>query len=205
LTTYSTSGNVIFAIFRCNVRQRMGAAPRSAFQSRLSAGQINAMGLLDEILHMVVGQYRQQKHPSVMQDALDWLHGMLGQQAVDSALRQFAAEFPSQAVYRREINLDEYLEGKTGDVPNREILLEEMLLLWVANTNPAMRRSSGCSTTPAWIKLHLAEGSSPACTLSSKPNPFAPTAKPDRYAAGGDCRAPFDRANRIYRIGGVSY
>ncbi len=42
-------------------------------EQAVKAGQINAMGLIDEILHLVVGSYRQQKNPEVMGQALDWL------------------------------------------------------------------------------------------------------------------------------------
>jgi glycosidase len=138
---FAASGNVIFTNFhaarvfaqRMNARRDLLRFPEQAVR----AGQINAMGLIDEILHMVVDLYRQQKNPKVMQDAMDWLYGMLGQEAVDTALRQFAAEFPPLAVYRRAISLGDYLEGSTGGVPNRQILLEELLLLWLANANSA--------------------------------------------------------------------
>jgi len=35
------------------------------------------------------------------------------------------------------MSLDDYIEGDTGGIPNRQILLEEMMLLWLANANPA--------------------------------------------------------------------
>jgi glycosidase len=138
---YASSGNVIFGNFhaarifaqRMNARRDLLRFPEQAIR----AGQINAMGLIDEIMHMVVNLYRQQKNPQVMQDALDWLYGMLGQETVDAALRQFAVEFPPLAVYRRAISPGDYLESSTGGIPNRQILLEELLLLWLANTNPA--------------------------------------------------------------------
>ena len=50
---------------------------------------------------------------------------------------RFADEFPPLAVYRREVSLEDYLEGETAGVPHRQILLEEMLMLWLANANPA--------------------------------------------------------------------
>ncbi len=41
------------------------------------------------------------------------------------------------AVYRRQVSPAEYLRGQTEGVPNREVQLEELLLLWLANANPA--------------------------------------------------------------------
>ncbi len=143
---FSLSGNVIFANFRAarlfaqkiNARRDLVSFPEQA----LRAGQLNAMGFIDEILHMVVNLYRQQKNPIVMADALDWLYGMLGKDSVDNTLRCFAEEFPPLAVYRREVSLEEYLQGTTEQLPgvkvtNQQIVLEEMLLLWLANVNPA--------------------------------------------------------------------
>jgi glycosidase len=138
---FSLSGNVIFANFRA-VRvfaQKMNnKRDLVSFPERtVRAGQLNAMGLIDEILHYIVGLYRQEKNQKVMTEALEWLDARLGEDEVGITLRRFADEFPPLAVYRREVSLDEYLEGETQGIPNREILLEEMLMLWLANANLA--------------------------------------------------------------------
>jgi glycosidase len=138
---FSLSGNVIFANFhaarvfaeKMNTRRDLISYPEQA----VKAGQLNAMGLIDEILHYVIGLYREQRNPDVMRQALDWLYGKLGEEAVDAALYRFADEFPPLAVYRGEITLEAYLEGETSGVAHRQILLEEMLMLWLANANPA--------------------------------------------------------------------
>jgi glycosidase len=138
---FSLSGNVIFPNFhaarlfaqRMNEKRDLINFPEQA----IKAGQINAMGLIDEILHYIVGLYRGEKNPQVMQQALEWLYGRFGKQKVDETLRKFANEFPAVAVYRREVELDIYLEGETAGVPHRLILLEEMLMLWLANMNSA--------------------------------------------------------------------
>ncbi len=90
---FSLSGNVILANFhaarifaqKMNQRRDLVRFPEQA----VKAGQINALGLIDEILHLVVGSYRQQKNPEVMGQALDWLYDRLGQEAVDAALQRF--------------------------------------------------------------------------------------------------------------------
>ncbi len=138
---FSLSGNVIFANFhaarvfaqKMNEKRDLVRFPEQA----VKAGQVNAMGLIDEILHHVVGLYREQKNSEVMPQALDWLYEEPGKETVDTALYKFADEFPPLAVYRREVALEDYLEGETAGVPHRQIVLEEMLMLWLANTNPA--------------------------------------------------------------------
>ena len=112
---FSLSGNVIFPNFhaarlfaqRMNEKRDLIHFPDQA----VKAGQINAMGLIDEILHYIVGLYRREKNSRVMQQALDWLYEKLSKQKVDETLRKFADEFPAVAVYRREVDLDTYLEG----------------------------------------------------------------------------------------------
>jgi glycosidase len=138
---FAVSGNVVFANFfavrvfaqRINQRRDLVRFPEQA----IKAGQINALGLIDEIMHIVVGLYREQKNPEVIQQALHWLDEKVGQETINTVLRQFADEFPPLAVYRREIAPDDYLAGETAGIPHRQIVLEELLMLWLANANPA--------------------------------------------------------------------
>jgi len=104
---FALSGNVVLANFhaarvfaqKMNEKRDLVSFPEQA----VKAGQINAMGLLDEIAHHFVRSYTQQKNPAVMEQALDWLYEHVGRQETDAALRKFADEFPPLAVYRREM------------------------------------------------------------------------------------------------------
>jgi len=138
---FSLSGNMIFANFhaarifaqKINQKRDLIRFPEQAIR----AGQINALGLIDEILHYVVNLYRRQVDPELMGQALEQLYDRIGQKEVDETLRKFSEEFPPVAVYRREIDLTDYLKGESAEVPNHQLALEEMLLLWLANMNPA--------------------------------------------------------------------
>ncbi len=138
---FGLAGNVIFANFhaarlfatKMNQKRDLVHFPENVVR----AGQINAMGLIDEILHYVVGMYRRQISSQVMQQALDWVESTLGRDEIDFALLQFIQEFPPLAVYRKSMTPEDYLNASTGGVPNRQIALEELLLLWLANVNPA--------------------------------------------------------------------
>jgi glycosidase len=138
---FAISGNVIFADFRAALvfAQKMNASRDLARfpEQAVKAGQINAMGLIDEILHYVVARYRDQKNTDVMSQALAWLDSKMGEAEVDKVLQKFTDAFPPIAVYRREITVAEYLAGDTAGVPHRQIALEELLMLWLANVNPA--------------------------------------------------------------------
>lgn len=138
---FAVNGNVIFANFhaarifaqKMNDRRDLARFPEQAVR----AGDINAMGLIDEILHMTMQLYRQQKSPLVMRDALDWLYGMLGKETVDKTLFRFCLEFPPLAIFNRQTSLENYLSQETNGIPNLQIALEEMIFLWLANVNPA--------------------------------------------------------------------
>jgi hypothetical protein len=138
---FSLTGNVILPNFRAarefaqkiNEKKDLAHFPEQA----VSPGQINAMGLIDEILHYVVGLYRSEKNSRMIGEALNRLYQGLGKNTVDQGLRRFSDDFPPLAVYRNEIGLDRYLEGETDGVPHRQVALEEMIMLWLANRNPA--------------------------------------------------------------------
>lgn len=138
---FSLTGNVIFANFhvarlfaqRINQKRDLFKDPGQVIQ----ASHINAMGLIDEILHYIVELYRQQISSNVLSLALEYLYQRLGKDSVNQALLQFCEQFPIAAVYRNKLAAKEYIEGSTLGIPNRLIVLEEMLLLWLANVNPA--------------------------------------------------------------------
>jgi len=145
---FATNGNVIFADFQAarlfaqkmNEKRDLAVHPERSVR----AGEINAMGLMDEILHQLIEAYRVQRNPPVMELALEWVNSRLGQPAVDLVLFEFADQFPARDVYQGLITTSEYLQGESLRpdgrlVPNRELLLEELLMLWLANENPALQ------------------------------------------------------------------
>jgi glycosidase len=137
---FSLTGNVVLADFgaarelahRINAGRDVGRFPERA----IGAGELNAMGLIDEVLHLVVADYRR-NNPGVMARTLDGLQRSLGVDALAKLLSVFVTEFPPTPVYRRELTVAEYLAGATGGVAHREVAIEELLLLWLANSNPA--------------------------------------------------------------------
>ena len=138
---FSSNGNVIFANFhaarvfsqKMNQKRDLVNFPEQGIKS----GQINALGLIDEILHLVIAQYRLERNPQIIEQACDWLYDHIGQEKVDSTIRKFTEYFPPVAVYQNQTSLDDYLRGATDGVSHHLIALEEMILLWVTNANPA--------------------------------------------------------------------
>jgi glycosidase len=138
---FSYSGHVIIANFhaarqltqKINQKRDLLNYPENA----VKAGQINALGLIDEILHHVIHLYRQQKNPKVMVDALSFLESQLGKVIIQHLLERFSNDFPPVDVYNKKLTLKQYFSGKTDGVSNRVIVLEELIMLWVVNKNPA--------------------------------------------------------------------
>src|SRR5262249_55461759 len=100
-------------------------------------GALNAMGLIDEAMHAVLAQFRRQRDPAVMREALAWFASRFGGEELDRALLRFVEEFPTVAVYRGRQTAVEWLAGSSAGLSHREIALEELILLWLANSNPA--------------------------------------------------------------------
>jgi glycosidase len=138
---FQTSGNVIIPDFpaaRAFARRMNERADTARYPDRVvHAAELNAMGLIDEILHHALEIYRRTVNPNVMADAIAALVTQLQPDRLDHALIHFVEEFPPRAVYRDGEDPAEYLAGETDGHPNREIALEELLLLWLANVNPA--------------------------------------------------------------------
>ena len=140
---YSVTGNVVFAdleasrafAHRMNTVRETGTHPERV----VVPGALNAMGLIDEVLHLVAAVYREQRDPRAMTDALAWFEGRLGRAALDRSLLEFADRFPTVQVYRGKLTAASWLNGVTGNVPHRAVALEELMMLWLANLNQAFK------------------------------------------------------------------
>ena len=140
---FGFDGNVLFADLAASrqLAARMNQVRDTADNPEqvIHAAALFAMGLIDELSHAMVAFYRQQTDPAVMQAALKWFRAKAGDTEFERLLRQFTTEFPNTAIFAGEETVDEWLEGRTGAITHREAAFEELLLLWLANINPAFR------------------------------------------------------------------
>src|SRR5262249_31384274 len=102
-------------------------------------GSLNAMGILDEVTHVVLGLFRARRDPRAILDALSWFEARVGRDVLDATLLAFAEQFPTTAVYGGVLSASDCLSGEPNGIPNRAIALEELLTVWLANLNPAFR------------------------------------------------------------------
>lgn len=134
---FSLTGNAVFANFHAvRVFTRKMNEKRTA-EKAVRSGQVNAMGLLDEIYHYILRQYEIQANPGVFTRAMDNMRRQLGEEDLRRVLEKFVEFFPPLDVNKGLLHPIEYLNGVTDGRPNAEITLEEIILLHFANFNPA--------------------------------------------------------------------
>jgi glycosidase len=143
---FRSTGNVILPDFRAarllarRINERFDAAimPERAVR----AGRLNAMALIDEILHDVSRLFREKAEGGALARAYAELEAELGAKALEGLLLAFVDRFPPLDVYRGRSSAQAWLAaaaGATGAAggANRELALEELILLRLANENPA--------------------------------------------------------------------
>jgi glycosidase len=140
-TLFSSSGNVIFANIK-GVRLLSARINKMRYESgekppSMSAGDLYAMGLIDEALHQVVDLYRQYVNSDSINGAFALTVSRAGESNVEKCLEAFMEEFPPVDVYKGKCSISDYLKASTDGIPNAHIALQEMLLLSLANNNPA--------------------------------------------------------------------
>ena len=114
-----------------DVRETAGTAWRE-----VRAGQIVALALINEIFHRVIALYRQERLPALDAALTRALEQGGGRPALDALLRRQAEEFPPRAV--AEGGDPAAFFAPDGAWPGRRpALLAELLVLWLANRNPA--------------------------------------------------------------------
>jgi glycosidase len=137
------SGNVVFANLRASrefalrMNERRGAEKDP--EQTIQPGALYAMGLIDEMSHVLVEYYRQRLDPQVMAGALAWFDNRLGKEELDQTIMAFVEQFPTTDVYRKEKTSAEWLAGEADGKAHRAVAFEEMMLLWLANVNPAFK------------------------------------------------------------------
>lgn len=138
---FSLKGNLVISDFRTArlLSEKINTVRREEgrFELQVTAGQINALGLLHEIFHLLIRKYEEDNNKGVFKNGIDFLKNNLTEEELDKTLLKFVEEFPPLPVYQNKVKAIDYLNGKTESKDNREILLEELIILNLENINPA--------------------------------------------------------------------
>ena len=96
---FSVTGNVVVADLAASrdLAHRMNAVRDAAHHPELTVNPaaLNAMGLLDEVSHIILAQYRVRRDPRALLDALGWFEARLTRHTLDTTLLSFAERFPT--------------------------------------------------------------------------------------------------------------
>ncbi|MDH3974365.1 MAG: alpha-amylase family glycosyl hydrolase [Deltaproteobacteria bacterium] len=104
----------------------------------LYGSYLYAAGLLDVIFHYIIGRYSEEKAPGVLGELEEFLENQYGKEALQNLYSHFSGSFPALAVYKGEKKADDYLFGSDpSGIPNSRLILEELIILWLGNINPA--------------------------------------------------------------------
>jgi glycosidase len=141
LELFSLKGNILFANFHAarlfaqaiNNKKDLVTYPEQAIQ----AGQINALGLIDEIFHLIFHQYLDDTDPKLLSTLFTFLETKLGSEDLQKILLTFDMYFPNTRDFKKNNNEIE-LRLKSGDTEVQQDLIEEILILWITNQNPAV-------------------------------------------------------------------
>ena len=138
---FALSGNVVFADFHAarafaeamNRERDLLRHPEQAVR----AGDVNAMGIIDEVMHHLVSVYLESVGDDLFNEALEHLKEEHGEGPVEAVLERFISDFPPRSVRAGEKTPREYLDGKVEGRTGRERAAEELLMLRLENENPA--------------------------------------------------------------------
>ena len=141
---FALTGNVFLADLKqtrelaAKFNSKQNSSSMSSAPGRyVKAGDLYAMGLIDEIMHYVVALYRRQVQSDVFETALSRLQTNLGESQTSGLLSSFSEQFPPRPVYKGEKNVADYLNSREEGVSCRALSIEETMLLSLANLNPA--------------------------------------------------------------------
>ena len=138
---FSLNGDLIVANFRLarelsnKINEKRKSEGRN--DQLISAGLINAVGLMHEIFHFLVRWYEEKENPGVLKRTLNSLYQHLGEKELTQVFLKYVEEFPPLDVHLGKITAEDYLVSSTNGKSNTEIVLEELILLQLENINPS--------------------------------------------------------------------
>ncbi|MDP8214525.1 MAG: alpha-amylase family glycosyl hydrolase [Candidatus Euphemobacter frigidus] len=103
------------------------------------AGEVNAITLIDKIFHYLVERYRRSTAPRVQEEAVTALQEQVGRDPLNQTLVRFIEDLPGLTIIPEGVAAPEYLRERTPGTPRRRVAANELLMLSLANRNPAFK------------------------------------------------------------------
>jgi len=99
-TFFSIQGRVIFANFNATHRFAARFNAEKGPDETIAAAELNAMGLLDEIMHFLIESYRKEINKNLFAKIEKFMLDQFSEEKLDELLNGFAQLFPSTSVYQ---------------------------------------------------------------------------------------------------------
>jgi len=137
---FSITGNVIFENVT-EIRKFIQQVNKHRSENdKLLVGEVYGSGLLDEIYHFILREYEVTTNKNVFNKAVSYLNANLGEEKLREIVFNFVELFPPKEIYHGKASVFDYLNSFTESRSNFEIALEELMLLYFANFNPANKK-----------------------------------------------------------------
>ncbi len=104
----------------------------------IGAGFLYSVNLLTEIYKYVISKYRKEFDKYVFKKEFDFLTKTLGADTLVPVINDFLNSFPPEPVYSGRLKPEEYIWNKSDGRYNYEVELEDSLILFLHNNNPAL-------------------------------------------------------------------
>jgi glycosidase len=141
---FSSDGSLILSSYRVAMvlAQRINQARNTILYPERSvlASHINALGVIDQSLHLLINHYRATPGSDLLAGALDWLERTVGTAKLELVLKLFIERFPPTSLYNNEITSDIYLDTDVDDGRTRQEVLKHLLVHWLECNNPAFNQ-----------------------------------------------------------------
>ena len=138
---FSINGDLIIADFRQAriLSDKINSKRKSEGDSAqvVTSGHLNALGLLHEIFHYLIRIYEDVENPGVLDRGIKYMLTHIEEKELSKVLLEYVNQFPPLEVFKGKISPEEYLNGKTEGKSHKEIILEELIILQLENSNPA--------------------------------------------------------------------
>jgi glycosidase len=132
-TFFKIRGNIIFSD---SFEAKLFADKLNKENIQISPSEVFALGLLDEVKHLLITLYKQQENDKIFKNAIKYLNNKIGKEKLLNTVSLFTLTFPPDVIFTKKTNITNYLQKDN----NLEAQLEEMLILRLNNLNPAYEK-----------------------------------------------------------------
>jgi glycosidase len=104
----------------------------------VKASEFNAIFMMEKVTHHIIDTYRNVYEPDLFANLISELENEVGgSDELDIALIEFINEFPPHSLVMKESSSKEFLESETNGIPNREIIIQSMIVKMLNHQNNA--------------------------------------------------------------------